>query len=384
MNKQKIKAGNPKTPPSTNSIKSTKNSLLKKILMYLILVLIIIIPIELASYLYIKYKRPEIIKLVDYFKSDKPIIEYQLCISQAYLNYIPTPGEVEHNIVQHNEHGYRGVLVPRKRDNADSFRILFLGGSTTYGWGVADPLKTYPEFTGKYLRENLPGKKIEIINAGVPWGTSAEILIHYLLKFRYYNADLVVINEGGNDAQAITKPTYQPDYSNWRKTLSTLPKVGSFTKALFSSNFFSVLAFHLFYSEFAENDMFVHMNEYLYAKWYEGNATTAMENIEELAFYRNINSVVSEIQNDSSKVLLLSFQGNPEFKNVLEETLYYDFNEEILRKIATDKNAFFLPFPKDAIPDNTWVDDCHLNELGEQIKGEYVGRFILNEILKAK
>jgi len=264
MTKQQEKK---KAPHSASPQKKAgkKKSFFKKILMYLILSLIIIIPVELVSYLYIKYKRPEIGVVVDYLKTAKPINEFQRCISQVYLNYIPSPNKKYRGFVQHNAHGYRGPLVHQKRTGGNTFRILFLGGSTTYGWGVLNPDMTYPACTGKYLNTKFPQTNFEIINGGIPYGTSAEILIHYLLKFRYYKPDLVVINEGGNDAQALLSKNYQPDYSNWRKNLASIPPVGKFTKTLLTSNFFSVLAYHLFYAEFSQGDMFVHDGSQLLA-----------------------------------------------------------------------------------------------------------------------
>lgn len=37
-----------------------------------------------------------------------------------------------------------------------------------------------------------------------------------------YQPDVVIINEGGNDAQGYTLPFYHPDNSNWRRPLVNL------------------------------------------------------------------------------------------------------------------------------------------------------------------
>ncbi|MEX2588755.1 MAG: hypothetical protein WD334_01035, partial [Chitinophagales bacterium] len=77
-------------------------------------------------------------------------------LTQPYLNYIPNPGykgnyymEVlrngyvseEKKIQQHNIDGYRGNRIPVEK--SEKFRILCIGGSTTYGTGVLNPENTF-------------------------------------------------------------------------------------------------------------------------------------------------------------------------------------------------------------------------------------------------
>jgi len=381
---KKLNKAKPNTSKNTTDIKRTKRkqSILKRILKYAILLIVIVVPVELASYLYIKFFRNDIIPIVTFLKEGTPINKFQNCISQSYLNYIPSPGYKSDAFIQHNKHGYRGQLVPLEKVE-NTIRILFLGGSTTYGWGVKNPDATYPAFTAKYLEKKIPNKKFEIINAGIPWGTSAEMLTHYLFKFRYYKPDIIVLNEGGNDAQGLVNfPFYQPDYNNWRKHIADIPNVGSFTKLMLNSNFFSVIAYHLFYAKFAQKDAFVHSGQNMVCKWYDKDNNYVLNNLNENAFYRNVKSLVNEALNDSARVVLLSFQGNPKYNDIVKESKLYDFYENILMQIANEKNVFFLPYPKELMPLSTWVDDCHLNEEGEKIKGDYTGEFINSIVLK--
>ena len=96
-------------------------SIARKILKIFVLFTIIIIPVETASYLYIKFYRKEIIPIVNYLKTAKPINQFQGCISQSYLNYIPSPGYKLNGYLQHNKHGYRGQLIPQTKTSCVIF-----------------------------------------------------------------------------------------------------------------------------------------------------------------------------------------------------------------------------------------------------------------------
>ena len=367
----------PKKELTIASKKITINS--KKILFSIFLVLIVYMPLEIMSYLYIKYSRPEIKKIVSLLRSETDHNTYQNCVSVTYLNYIPNPGHSENGIIQHNEFGYRGNPVDLEKNEA--VRILFMGGSTTYGSGVLDPAHTYPAQTEFILNKHYDHAKIEVINAGIPWGTSAEILTHYLMKFRYFKPDILIINTGGNDAQGNLNRDYQPDYSNWRRNLPEISPVNKFTRILLGSKFFSVISFHLFYSEFVYQDIFIHSGEKLHAKWYNNDLDYAIKNIDEYAFYRNISSVVHDAVNSEIIVIIMPFGTNPFYADNLPEKEYIEINTEVLKKIAKENNVFYVDFPYNHIPDNTWVDDCHLNIEGENIKARYVANFIIENNL---
>ncbi len=188
--------------------------MIRKILFPLLATMIVLLALKAAGALVLQLS-PALAKTRTYLSGDEQFQDSLNVVSQAYLLYIPAPGFSSHGIVQHNEQGYRGDAVPFARQ-ANSFRVLFMGGSTTYGEAVENPQDSYPARFGQRMQADpaFAGRRIEIINAGVRWGTTAEILTHYLLKFRYYQPDVVVINPGGNDPSSYATPPYHPDYSN--------------------------------------------------------------------------------------------------------------------------------------------------------------------------
>lgn len=92
-----------------------------------------------------------------------------------------------------NSLGYRGPEFEIKKPD-DVFRILMLGDSITFGWGVEDE-QTFSYLLLGLLDNKYKGKKLEIINAGYYDGYSVDNYYAYLksegLKL---DPDLIVLN----------------------------------------------------------------------------------------------------------------------------------------------------------------------------------------------
>ena len=97
------------------------------------------------------------------------------------------------------------------------FRILCLGGSTTWGHHL-EAEQTWPYMLEQRLH-NL-GYDIEIINAGRPWYTTVHSITNYATQMRYFNPDVVVIMHGVNDlARSFPSPHEPPaewDYGSYQ------------------------------------------------------------------------------------------------------------------------------------------------------------------------
>ena len=161
---------------------------------------------ELVCAIVLETALPELNQMRKILKGDVPAGEsFQRAIGQSYLNYVPAPGYTDEGGIQHNEQGYRGNPVTFQRRPGVK-RILFLGGSTTYGWGIGRADQTYPAYLEHLINQALlpSGGKVEVINAGLPWGTTAEMLTHYHFKFHFYRPDLVILNPGGMTRNRLT------------------------------------------------------------------------------------------------------------------------------------------------------------------------------------
>jgi len=105
-----------------------------------------------------------------------------------------------------NSKKLRDVEIPYVR-NKGTLRVLMLGDSLTFGWGV-EFNKTTSKLLEKQLNEN--GFKSEVINTGVGnYNTSMEVA-YFLNEGKKYNPDIIVLNYFINDAEPT--PKYDTDW----------------------------------------------------------------------------------------------------------------------------------------------------------------------------
>jgi len=97
-----------------------------------------------------------------------------------------------------------------------TYRVICVGGSTTFGAGILGDENTYPARLEARLKEALPGAHVEVWNAGVPGYTTAENVIYLGLRLIDFRPDLVVFYEGYNDFKPNRYPGFVSDYSHWR------------------------------------------------------------------------------------------------------------------------------------------------------------------------
>jgi lysophospholipase L1-like esterase len=314
-------------------------------------------------------------------------------LSVPYLGYIPYPGYKKSGVVQHNRDGYRGKQIPQLKGN--KLRILCMGGSTTYGSLVDFPTETYPAqleamLTSVYKNDTCLKKKhvgIEVLNAGLVASNSAEELQQYLFKYRYYHPDVVILHTGVNDAFLLhtSRENFQLDYTHARRMnfhIEPLPPLG---KWLMKSYFLSFLSISIFYQDFTHNtNGFLFQTPHTYCNWTKMNIDTIItqRDWDNYPFYKNISTLCHEIINDGITLLVLPTPLNLQSEYV-KKTKYYqdmvDLNNHLLKQIADSSNATFIPFTYESIEDSAyWVDDCHLNALGERNKAKYTLRFLLD------
>jgi lysophospholipase L1-like esterase len=86
-------------------------------------------------------------------------------------------------------------------------RVLMLGDSLTFGWGVADS-----DTTSKVLEDilNSTGQAYEVINTGVGNYNTAQQVTYFLQEGHKYDPDMVVLNYFVNDAEPT--PSVEPGF----------------------------------------------------------------------------------------------------------------------------------------------------------------------------
>ncbi len=102
-----------------------------------------------------------------------------------------------------NSDGFRTKEISRKKEKG-VFRIICLGDSATFGWGVNQE-ETFSKFLEDKLNSNSAQRRFEVLNLAIPGYTSYHgkaVFEHFALK---YSPDMLILSFGGNDGRPIPK-----------------------------------------------------------------------------------------------------------------------------------------------------------------------------------
>ena len=120
--------------------------------------------------------------------------------------------KIDHKPVHINSHGTRGPDFETVKP-ANTIRILSLGDSRTFGWGLTQA-ETYSDQLQRLLQEQLgDGQKVEVINAGVNAWSYSQMLVYFRATALRYKPDVVVLADAnqwtqfseGNSAEFVKK-----------------------------------------------------------------------------------------------------------------------------------------------------------------------------------
>jgi lysophospholipase L1-like esterase len=102
--------------------------------------------------------------------------------------------KVDHKPVHVNSHGTRGPEFQTEKP-PNTIRIISLGDSRTFGWGVTEA-ESYSGHLQQKLQEYVgPAKRVEVINAGVNAWSYPQMLIYFRERALQYKPDVVIIGD---------------------------------------------------------------------------------------------------------------------------------------------------------------------------------------------
>lgn len=148
-----------------------------------------------------------------FFNQAKPVVYKE----GLYLPAVPIPNlgvSIQGHFYQHNSKGFRGDEFSFKKP-ADIYRIVCLGGSSTYGNQLSNN-ETWPVQLENLLNNTGLRKNIEVINAGVGGYTTRESLINLLIRVLPLEPDMIIIYHAYNDFKPNRYPGFKFDYTHWR------------------------------------------------------------------------------------------------------------------------------------------------------------------------
>ncbi len=360
-------------------LSKVKNNNAIKLLLFVIYVFLIAEILSYVSYLYVvpaNLKEPA--KYVLGFRQDRSD-EVTSIIDDLWTNY-----QLNSLSLRGNEHGWRYGGGNKKK----KIRIACLGGSTTYSDPVPTGDLSYPAQLEKYLQQK--GLDVEVVNCGMPYYSSAEVLANYCFKGVYLNADIVIIMTGLNDTEPLISPfEYKNDYSHWRRANSQIGKDVLF-KRLWKLKSWTIRLTSLLLIKPGQGEEALNQVSTIYEA-----AESKDESYKKrypITLSQNLSSLIGIIKNAKAQPILVidnyvltrnatlypkySEMGYPEFK------LDWSYKKcmAVVDSVGKASNLLVIPFNKfEPSKKEFWTDHCHLNTEGTQEQAVFIGNFILND-----
>lgn len=139
-----------------------------------------------------------------------------------FVNYGLTPDRDDVNSL-----GYRGPAITQPKPPG-SYRIVALGGSTTYGGYLDSYELTWTHKLERLLADDYGYSQVELVNAGVPAYSSFETAVNFMLRAQDLDPDMIIIYHATNDVRArlVDPAHYRGGYElrgTWRTLDQALP-----------------------------------------------------------------------------------------------------------------------------------------------------------------
>ncbi len=138
-----------------------------------------------------------------------------------YLAFCVKPGFQQDRLatggeqVSHNSLGFRGPETTWDKPPG-IYRIVALGGSSTYGFGPSTDAATWPARLEFHLNAAAPPRRVEVINGGCQGYSTFESLINLSLRMVDLEPDLVIVYHAINDMRCALWHPSRRDNTNWR------------------------------------------------------------------------------------------------------------------------------------------------------------------------
>lgn len=298
-----------------------------------------------------------------------------------YLVYYPTPN-YKKGLTFHNSLGYRNDEISLEKPS-NVFRIVALGGSSTYDVRIEDNQKTFTAELEKLLKEQYSYQNVEVINAGVPGYNSWEMLANLEFRVLDLNPDLIIIYEGTNDVHArLVEPSaYRGDDSGRRQpwhvppvplwehsaVLRILSRMTNFTRQASVDDFTSSPTFLSWPFEYRLDEDGLDPKEIL-------------EKNPPIYFQRNLENMIAIAKEHDIEVLFSTWAFSPYLNDYASEDFYqqgFQENNEVVKEVAHRHHIPLFDFaavmPQDA---KYWADGRHVNEAGALEKALLFAEFI--------
>lgn len=253
-----------------------------------------------------------------------------------------------------NCHGFRGNEVSKKKP-ADTFRIMILGDSSAFGYGV-NQKEVFASVLEDKLSRKYRDRKIEVINAAVPGYTTFSTLNFFRGKGVGFNPDAIIISHN-ND----------PDF-DWDedKNRASPGYILPLLKILYKSNIYMCLRREILNAKYKKKPQ-------LYESVPEDRG---VHRVNAGDFRENLNSIMDIANDKGMKILVISMPRKAEEfgdsdNDIIDDDKNHHIEEEdtelyqyrkIMKEVTKEKGGIFLDLLRkwhDLPPDPLFLDDMH-------------------------
>lgn len=318
-----------------------------------------------------------------------------------YLGYIPTPN-YRRGKNRHNALGYRGDDFPIKKPEGE-YRIVCLGGSTTYTTRIDDYHFSYPAQLEAQLRKRgFP--KVRVINAGAGGYASFETLANFNFRILDLEPDMLVVYHAINDVHTrLVWPSehYRGDNSGRRGPLVSgfsMPPIWEYS---------DLVRMLLIQTGTILPHSAIERNLAPSQEWYKGNLfhiqtrqggypegvfkeTTALRMLETnppVYFKRNLENLIAVAERRNIDVVLATFAFSPQFTtrprvSSKEYVMALNQMNDLIRNLADSSKAQLFDFSKIFPLDQEYfTDGRHVTRKGAILKGELFANYLIENSL---
>lgn len=326
-----------------------------------------------------------------------------------YLKYMAPPQAIEDHTARinglpfvnygltttypdHNSLGYRGREISLAKP-AGTFRIVALGGSTTYGEFISKAENAYPAQLESILREQYGYQNVEVINGGVLGYSSWEIYSNFSFRVLGLDPDLIIYYEAINDVwPRLADPAwYDGLYSGrgiWHTDLAHQSPSVLYRYIAVRMGWTvdpTTIESHLRAPEGFRSCIVVVQNEHDFC---ENLGTTPQAILSEnppIYLERNLRNLVAVAQANDVAVMFSSWAySTEEFYEASGDFVTHAFmqgaiaeHNAIVEDIASEMHTLFYDFAAN-LPARRgwWVDGYHFNVQGAREQARQYARFL--------
>lgn len=373
--------------------------LLANLFLSLVSLVVVFAALECAAEIYlVHFSRDEVFRKYASLEQLKQRMYFHH-LPHRYLGHFPSPGYRSGKNKQ-NSLGFRGDEIPEPKPKGE-FRIVCLGGSTTYSGAVEDYRRSYPALLEKELKEH-GCPNVRVINGGVNSYSSWETMINFEIRVLDVEPDMIITYMAINDvaSRLVWPPSaYRGDNSGYMidgspvfmpniLEYSTLIRIALIKTGLSMPH--NTLHSRADFTPTSYSDQF--LDQWVKGIYPQGifkkTPVSQMLAVNRPVYYkRNIENIVAIAKYRGLQVILCTFAYSPLFTNqpAVASSEYQSAIEEhndITRRIAkeTGVSLFNLAgvFPADK---EYYVDGRHMTDKGDALRARLVAEYIIKNRL---